>query len=168
MKTHVLMLSKNFLAKHPKKGQLTYFKTKFLNAQDAAKGIVPAEENLRLNHAFKKHTIREDLPKWKHIFEEIARGEACLSIREWSGRPRQSAAIEIKRLTANDGISLQELRFMPDRSGEGYYVTIDGKQISVDKIADNDGLSLAEWSAWFKDVDKSQPLAVIQFTRFRY
>lgn len=168
MKIHVIMLSKNFLAKHPKKGLPTHFKTKFMNAQNGAVSKPSYDGDLNLEHAFKRHTMRENLPYWKSIFEEIARGEACLSVREWSGRPRRSASVEIKRLTASDGISLQELRFIPDRSGKGYYVTIDGTQVSANTIANNDGLSFADWSAWFKDVDKSKPLAVIQFTRFRY
>ena len=168
MKTYVLMLSKNFPVKHPKKGQLTYFKTKFLNAYNAHKGILPKDEDLRHVYPFKRHTIRGNYPRWKKRFEEIARGEACLSIREWSGRPRQSATVEIMRLTAKDGISLQELRYMPDRSGLGYYLAIDGKQVPMNVIANNDGLSISDWSMWFIEEDKTQSFAVIQFTRFRY
>lgn len=168
MKTYVLMLSKNFPVKHPKKGQLTYFKTKFLNAYYAWKGMRPKDEDLQHVHPFKYHTIRGNYPRWKKRFEEIARGKACLSIREWSGRPRQSAPVEIMQLTAKDGISLQELRYMPDRSGLGYYLAIDGKPMSMNKIANNDGLSISDWSMWFIEEDKTQSFAVIQLTRYRY
>ena len=38
----------------------------------------------------------------------------------------------------------------------------------VADLAANDGLSLADWKEWFKNYDLTQPLAVIQFTPFKY
>ncbi len=35
-------------------------------------------------------------------------------------------------------------------------------------LARNDGLSLEDWEAWFKDYDLSKPMAIIHFTPFRY
>jgi hypothetical protein len=46
---------------------------------------------------------------------------------------------------------------------------IDGKFKPVTKdIALNDGLSFADFKAWFQDYDLSKPMAIIHFTDFRY
>jgi hypothetical protein len=62
MKTYVLTLSKNFPASHPKAGQATDFNMEF--------------------YAYCKIlTIRANYPFWIKRFEDIERGDACLSIR---------------------------------------------------------------------------------------
>ena len=37
-------------------------------------------------------------------------------------------------------------------------------------LAENDGLTLADWEAWFSNpkYDLSEPMAIIHFTKFRY
>ena len=37
-----------------------------------------------------------------------------------------------------------------------------------EQIAINDGLTLKDWDDWFSDYDKTEPLAIIHFTKFRY
>lgn len=166
MKTYILMLAKNYLAEHPKKGKATSFETKVRNAIAVANGKARLEGDFPT--ALKYHTCREDYFKWKKIFDEILRGDACLSIRQWEGLPRRSKAIEILRLTKDNCIGLQRLDFVFDKSGKSYITMIDNKVIPVDKIANNDGLTLPDWQAWFKKADLTQPMAVIQFTQFRY
>ena len=46
--------------------------------------------------------------------------------------------------------------------------SIDGHFSNEEFLANNDGLTLRDWCAWFKDYDLSKPLAIIQFTKFRY
>lgn len=159
MKTYYLTLSQVFPSTHPRAGQPTSFKQKLFNGLDY----------------WKLHTIRANYDFWAKRFEKIAAGEACLSIREWVGKPygKGSTQREIVRLTHEDGIGIQKLQFP---FGTLYDALIeDDKTISMFKLNDNnnalaynDGLCPEDWKAWFKDYDLSKPMAIIHFTKFRY
>ena len=170
MKTYVLTLSKTFPAKHPFSGLPTFFKTKLEIAN-----VIPFDETNRQSvpdgqPQMKLHTIRANYPLWRKRFDEIERGEACISLRQWSGKPYASKQIEIGRLTKDDGIGIQLLKFQPDRDGQYVWwnFNIDGRYGEVDDLAMNDGLTLYSWKQWFKSYDLSKPLAIIHFTKFRY
>lgn len=158
-KIYVLMLSKVFPATHPRAGQPTDFREKFL----AAINRDPIEW-------LKKHTIRANYVLWRKRFEQIDKGEACLSVRQWTGKPYRSKQFELARLTREDGIGLQKLSFDKDRDGciLFNYFDIDGRFANIEDVANNDGLSFSDWREWFKDYDFSQPMAIIHFTPFRY
>lgn len=145
MKTYVLMLSKVFPATHPLKGEPTGFREAF-----------------RKN---KLHTIRANYPLWKKRIAEVQRGEAVLSVRQWSGRPYMSKQETIATLTADDGVGIQKLTFF---SGRIIYPTVGKYQPSVKEIAHNDGLDSTYWLYWFRNYDLTKPLAIIHFTSFRY
>ena len=168
LKTHVITLSMVFPATHPRKGQPTNFRAAFNNAQMCAKcrksGMCCGE---CIVGYLKKHTLRKNYGYWHGIFEEINRGEACLSVRVWSGKPYRSKQVEIMKLTREDGIGLQKLCF-PNRSTA--WVDYPEKRLSVDfnYLAENDGLSIEDWCDWFRHYDLSEPLAIIHFTNFRY
>lgn len=162
MKTYVITFSKTFPSKHPKAGQPTFFKDKFHAA------ITHNDEYWK-----KLHTIRANYPLWCKRFEQIERGEACISLRQWTGKPYASKQIEISRLTKDDGIGLQKMEFLAFH--EGYRkdagIWIAGHVIPMrerEQIAINDGLTLQDWDNWFADYDKTEPLAIIHFTKFRY
>lgn len=144
MKTYYLTLSKVFPSTHAKAGMNTCF-----------------EEKLRV---YKLHTIRANYEFWKKRFEKIEKGEACLSIRQWSGKPYRSKQVEIARLTREDGIGIERLMF--DKSLLLPHVNY--KPVGIGNLANNDGLSLDDWKEWFKGYDLSKPLAIIHFTPFRY
>lgn len=170
MKTYVLTLSKTFPAKHPLAGLPTFFKTKLEIAN-----VIPFDETNRHSvpdgqPQMKLHTIRANYPLWRKRFDEIDRGEACISLRQWSGKPYASKQIEIGRLTKDDGIGIQRLKFQPDRDGQYVWwnFNIDGKFHDVHHLAMNDGLTFYSWRQWLKDYDFSKPLAIIHFTKFRY
>lgn len=154
MKTYYITLSQVFPATHAKAGMPTYF-----------------EEQL-IQHT-KLHTIRANYGFWRKRFEQIAAGEACLSIRQWVGKPygKGSTQREIVRLTHEDGIGIQKLTFPFGTLNEA--VIEDAEHIGVfcgitQTLATNDGLSLNDWREWFKDYDLSKPMAIIHFTPFRY
>lgn len=154
MKIYSLILSKVFPSTHAKAGMDTDF------------------EELLLQY-IKLHTIRANYDFWKKRFEQIAAGEACLSIRQWVGKPygKGSTQREIVRLTREDGIGIQKLTFPFGTFNEA--VIEDAEHIGVfsgiaQTLATNDGLSLRDWEAWFKDYDLSKPMAIIHFTPFRY
>lgn len=162
MKTYVITLSRKFPATHPRAGQPTGFFDKFIAGQaDSRKGWLVSP---------KLHTIRANYDLWKKRFEQIAAGEACLSVRQWSGAPYRSKQVEIARLTRLDGIGIQRLSFDQDRDGCVSYkfFDIDGHYADINDVANNDGLTFDDWREWFKNYDLTKPLAIIHFTKFRY
>lgn len=162
MDTYVITLSQVFPVTHSRKGEPTGFKDKFLNAIKA----VPEEW-------WKLHTIRANCDLWKKRFEKIEKGEACLSIRQWAGKPYRSKQVEIARLTREDGIGIEIVKFTEHLECQTIYCNNDffRKRVTCFRPNDfshNDGLSLDDWKEWFKSYDLSKPLAIIHFTSFRY
>lgn len=92
-KIYVITLSKVFPKIHKRKGEPTFFEEKFLRKQ-------------------KLHTIRANYDLWKERIEEIQKGNAVLSVRQWTGMPYRSKQREIACLTDLDGIGLQELKMI--------------------------------------------------------
>lgn len=150
-KTYVLMLAKNFPAKHPRPGNATGLREKFLSGE-------------------KRHTIRTNFPLWAKRIREVQQGEAVISVRQWEGRSYFSRQKTIGCLTAESGTGIQKLTFQLDRDGcaSFKFLDIDGKYPELTELAANDGLSADDWKEWFRGYDFSQPMAVIQFGKFRY
>jgi len=147
MKTYVITLSKAFPKTHKRAGDPTNFRTLF-------------------ETGVKKHTIRANYPLWAKRIKEVQDGKACLSIRQWSGKPYASKQEEICRLSADNGVGIQYMYYPELMCGT---LDKDGtKKLSASQLANNDGLSFIDWQDWFKDYDISQPLAIIHFTKFRY
>ena len=168
MKKYVITLSKVFPTTHPKAGIPTGFEHK-----------LHAAINGWSDHAhLKLHTIRANYPLWAKRFEQIERGEAYLSVRQWSGKPYASKQVEIARLTKEDGIGIQKLYLTDEINLLGEYGIVEStwelfgipgdSKVSCKQLAYNDGLSYEDWDAWFEKYDKSKPLAILHFTKFRY
>ena len=173
MKTYVLILSRTFPAKHPRKGEQTNFDTKLLNA-------VWSAHNMSIGFSqvwMKFHTIRTNYELWSKRFMYIYEGKAALSIRYWTGKPYHSKQTEICKLIKEDGIGLQHA-YIEEITKSGSHdmdislmvvgdhcqdTIVDGKT-----IAKNDGLSLRDWLPFFNGHNISNPLAIIHFTKFRY
>ena len=182
MKTYYLTLSPVFPSTHQRKGEETGFYKKLERARDCSRcelsgwaGDVKLTDYLKCTNPcfdgyLKLHTIRANYEFWRKRFEKIAKGEACLSIRQWVGKPygKGSTQREIVRLTREDGIGIQKLTFPFGTFNEA--AIEDAEHVGVfsgiaQTLAANDGLSLSDW---FKDYDLSQPMAIIHFTPFRY
>ena len=171
MKTYYLTLSVAFPVTHARAGKPTEFRQSFANAQMCAK-CQSEPKGMCMGECIvgrkKVHTIRGNFPLWEKRFEEIERGEACLAVKQWTGRPYRSTMVEIARLTREDGIGLQQLRFTVDADNSRVAI-IDGVCLpSLRVLADNDGLSFDDWNEWFRGSQCSQPMAIIHFTKFRY
>lgn len=178
MKTYVIMLAKTFPRGHFAEGRLTFFKEKMMLAlgcphcdteQDlSGDNISKCNSCMYATMNKKLHTIRGNYELWESRFKEIDAGKACLSIREWEGKPYRSKQVEIIRLTKEDGIGLQRLSFAMNSHAHPF---IDGiSSVKADEIAHNDGITYFEWREreWFSDCDLSKQFAIIHFTKFRY
>lgn len=161
-KKYVITLSQVFPVTHIRKGEPTGFKDQFLAA-------------IKHNGEWRKiHTIRANYELWKKRFEKIEKGEACLCIRQWTGKPYRSKQVEIARLTREDGIGIQKLEIVKEKlmSRPIFLGYVDGVLQDGYKffplLANHDGLSLDDWKEWFKGYDLNKPLVIIHFTNFRY
>lgn len=153
MKTIVLTVSRNFLAYHPKAGQPTSFIEKLRFES-------PEGPN-------KIHTIRANPEGWERRIKQILAGEACLSLRYWSGKPYKSVQGYIA--TLKESVGHQKITICNPITGLEAYV--DGKQVDITSLARNDGLSREDFEAWFAPHFKKSNVfegAIIHFTHFRY
>lgn len=157
MKTFVITLSKTFPRTHIHSGRETHF------AHLLGNGLNLTEDGLK-NCRHKIHTVRTNLPLWEKRISEIQRGQAVLSIREWTGRPYGSPQKELARLTCSDGVGIQVLKLENLLSP----AVIGGEKVELHDLAAHDGLSFTDWFYWFIKVDFRQPMAIIHFTKFRY
>lgn len=163
------MLSEFFPSGHPKAGKPTYFTDKIARA-----GVSLLDGTMHQQFSaptYKYHTIRGNYNYWEKCFKEIYAGNACLSLRQWAGIPYRSKHIELARLTMEDGIGIQKLTFKDcfwhaDRLCSPI---IDGVPIDdYTQLAANDGLGAGDWMAWFLNYKLDSPMAIIQFTKYRY
>lgn len=153
-------VSVKFPASHPRKGEMTYFIDKILKRSSEFYTFLGWQ---------KIHTIRANYELWAYLFEKINRGEAVLELYYWDGKPYNSKAITICQLGKDDGIGIQYLDFLNGNFSDP--VAFDRKtmvHLTRDQLAKNDGLSLEDFTAWFKGYDLSQTMAIIHFTPFRY
>ena len=159
IKTYNIMLSKVFPVTHKRAGEPTLFSRKVRAAKYPT--VYPDEVP-------KLHTIRANCPLWEKRIAEVQAGNAEICLRQWTGKPYRSKTVEIMRLTADDGVGLQKLRFTVDVDCSRVAL-IDGISLpSLRVLANNDGLSLDDWNDWFRGYDGSKPMAIIHFTSFRY
>lgn len=144
MKTYVLTIAQKFPKSHPCAGEATHFAD-------------------QINLGIKQHTIRLNYALWKKRFEKINKGDACISVRQWKGRPYFSKQEEIDILFNTDGIGLQKLHAYETM----LYVDKIDKAIPTHIIATNDGLSLKEFQGWFQ-LPLEEDAAIIWFNENRY
>lgn len=193
IKTYVITLSPFFLKGHPKVGKPTRFRCKFLMGRNLSDACMwdcsfDGKDNTRRSCSrnaiiengipwnFPKiHTIRTNYQLWEKRINEVQEGRAILSIRQWSGKPYRSQQVVIANLTKDDGVGIQALKIVRyiEKAENKEYVAryIDGEikdSLTFDEIAHNDGLSLEDWTAWFKGADLTNTMAIIHFTKFRY
>lgn len=158
-----IMFSTTFPAEHPRKGQCTYFKDKIELAMRKTAfvscGIIEHDKPGIIHLEPKLHTIRNNYELWKKRIAKVHAGEAVIDLCYWElpgGRYRPgNQAWSFATLDKDSGCGVQELQY-------GFDKTL------IPELAKNDGLSLEDFKAWFKNKDISQPMAIIQFTNFRY
>lgn len=147
----IITFSKKFPPGHPKVGQPTGFEGK-------------------LAAGTKIHTIRADAKGWwEKCAEAINSGRKYLSLREWTGRPYNS---DQRILGERERIGLQKITMTYSSEDALPQAWVDGKEVPVEQLAKNDGLSVEDFVAWFFGT----PLysgnvfegKVIHLTDFRY
>jgi len=143
MKTYVLTISKYFPAKHPKVGGVTKFFDKIYFHE-------------------KIHTIRANYELWKKRIDKVNEGSAVISVRQWTGKPYHSKQEEKFQFKQGE-VGIQKIEFTP----LGWFIDDYDSDVRTYDIAQNDGLLVADFIAWFKNYP-DEPMAIIHFTSFRY
>jgi hypothetical protein len=144
MKKYILTVSIRFPKTHPRKGESTGFP-------------------LAIKHYDKIHTIRKNYDLWEKRFAKIAKGEAYLSVRIWTGEPYKSKQAEIFKYFKEHNIGLEKL----EDPTNALVAWVNGTKQDWETIAKNDGLSFFDFCDWFK-IREKKPMAIIHFTNFRY
>ena len=118
----------------------------------------------------KIHTIRGNYQIWEKRFQKINKGKAVISVCVWEGKPygKNSTIKEIRQLSKEDGIGLQKLRLKYYNDNTIETQIIGSHAPYLKDLANNDGLMLEDWRAWFRKKVLNEPFAIIHFTNFRY
>lgn len=174
LKTYRLSISSVFPATHTRKGEETQFYSKIKNAVENRIGMNTYDKNGDEVFVSEKkfHTCRASYDLWKKRIDEVNAGKAILVVFEWVGVPYRSKQRALFTFGNNSGIGIQHLEFRKDRDRAVFWnhPLINGvdKNTELSNLAHNDGLSLQDFKDWFKGYDTSKPMAIIQFTNFRY
>ena len=168
IKRYRLGVSRNFPITHPKKGQPTCFFDKITNA------LIPNSGGCK-----KLHTCRANYPLWEKRMAEVQAGRAVIELFYWSGKPYHkdengAGQVVFATLDKDSGCGIQELDLSLFVSHKMAFANSTNPEytsavpILPSLIAQNDGLSLDDFKAWFKSYDLSNTMAIIHFTSFRY
>jgi hypothetical protein len=156
----------------------------------------PTEFAEKIKVGTKLHTIRalKDNPKgWYYKIKEVEGGNAVLVLYTWSGKTYRSRIHNLFVFAANsaagfvgelmkddrykgaipvigNGFGVQKALFMPSLQIVAVGSEDNGEVHTVEyaEVAANDGLSPADFKSWLAGYDLSKPMAIIQFTKFRY
>lgn len=157
-----LAISQFFPSYHSQAGKPTCFPSRILFAL--------VDYDIQFNHLIQKiHTCRENYDLWEKRFKKIDEGLAVLELFPWQGKPYRSCQHVFATLDSTNGIGLQKLTFNTGMKGVSIEIGENMETlVSIDHIAQNDGLSTSDYLEWFKNTDLSTPKALIHFTAFRY
>lgn len=115
---------------------------------------------------------RQNYEFWKKRIDEVNKGNAILSVRQWSGKPYNSKQIEIKQFKQGE-LDYQRVLITGSDSKSGLYIGIntggDFKHLSdksINKLANNDGLTLQQFQSWFKY--GAEDGIIIHWTKLKY
>jgi len=145
----IITLCKVFPVAHSRAGQPTGFE-----------GKLKAGEKI--------HTIRYNAKGvWDERYKGISSGKKYLSVREWTGRPYNS---EQREFAQYEKIGLQHITMTNCATDPYPQCWVDGKEIPIQEIARNDGLSIEDFVEWFFGNNKENTFegVVIHLTDFRY
>lgn len=174
LKHYRLSVSRVFPVSHPRKGEETNFKLKIQRNFDCK--VCPhvlCDTCYAGNFWTKLHTIRSNYPLWEKRMREVQEGRAVIELFYWSDKPYRSKQIVFATLDKDSGCGVQQIGFRFIKIDHPILYKETTKRVfeydmALTALAKNDGLSLEDFKAWFKNYDLSEPLAIIQFTKFRY
>lgn len=168
------MISTKYPAYHPKAGQDTYFDIKLKNSLSGHDQAILEYYDKDFNKTKmlitgrKIHTIRENYTLWSERIKQVQEGKAVLSIRIWRGQPYKSKQREIVRITKDNHPAVEFVVFCNDTAEVSERLSsLKSYPVNLEELANNDGLTIEDFKAWFKNKIVWSG-AIIHFTTFRY
>lgn len=166
-------VSPRFPSTHISKGEPTYFIEKILIGILGEQEYNKIHDNDCTGFIPKLHTCRKNYRLWEKRMKKVQTGRAVIDLFYWElagGRftPGNTKVVFLT-LDNNSGCGVQQVNFI-DLNIERPFIFGQGinSRNHFYEIAKNDGLSLGDFKSWFKGYDLSKPMAIIQFTKFRY
>jgi len=179
IKRYRLGVSRAFPTTHPKKGEPTYFVEKIIVGQIDVENfthIVCSQEYdseiVETCNDPKLHTCRANYPLWEKRIKEVQAGRAVIELFYWEDKPYRSKQVVFAVLDKDSGCGVQKMTFNKEDQNKPVllYPVIEDRPVieDIQTIRKNDGLEWKDFKSWFKNYDLSEPMAIIQFTKFRY
>jgi hypothetical protein len=165
-KKHKLTISSVFPKGHPKAGKETFYDHKIIGVVSGIKQPDSCGEKI--------HAIEYDYKLWKERIDLVNSGDAVLDLYYQVGDNFR----KFHTFDKDSGIEVQKLGFFRNSnlpfvsitttSHGGRAMSATFREIDINQLAENNGLSLQDFQEWLKISDHSKPLAIIHFTKFRY
>ena len=146
-----IMFSRLFPTTHSRRGEPTRFIEKVMLGE-------------------KIHTIRRHFDKWKILADKTHEKRYSISLCQWAATPRRSKHREIGLLDSRIGVQRVQLLYFAE--SDNIIATVDGKDVPVETLATNDGLSVEDFKEWFFGRNRTENDeyvgCIIHLTDFRY
>jgi hypothetical protein len=198
IKIYRLPLSRVFPATHPRAGEPTEFRYLIeTGLKNAPLRDLPFNcDYFGKIHTIRAINPESKSKNWIEKIEEVKEGKAVLVVYRWNDRPYSTDGCTnlfvfgtretenfIKELMRQEkyddaisvidsGIGTQKLNWCTSETASvtpSVYEDFPlGMPVNILELAENDGLSVEDFKAWFKNYDLSKQLIIIHFTNFRY
>jgi hypothetical protein len=166
IKKHKLNIRNIFPEEHSKAGKETFYAHKII-------GIVSGIKQTN-NYGEKIHVVEQNYDYWKKRIDMVNCGDAVLDLYCYFGDDFR----KFHTFDKNSGLDIQKLGFFKNSnlpfvsitttSHGGRAMSATLREIDINQLAENNGLSLQDFQEWLNISDCSKPLAIIHFTKFRY
>lgn len=118
----------------------------------------------------KIHTIRRQYDKWKVLADKTHEKRYSISLCQWAATPRRSQHRQIGLLDSRIGV--QRINMLYFAESDNIIATVDGHDVPVETIAENEGLTLPDFKEWFFGKNRTENDeyngCIIHLTEFRY
>jgi hypothetical protein len=117
----------------------------------------------------KIHMIRRFYDRWKVLSEKTSRRPYSIDLCQYTDRQRP----RFHRIASIDApLAVQRIRMLYSEQTGDVRVFVDGKEIPIEQIAQNDGLTVDDFKEWFfsghRAGNSDYDGCIIHFTDFRY
>lgn len=126
--------------------------------------IIPKEIKDKFLNGEILHVVRDNVPKWEQRINAIREGKAELVVRYWEGQPYKGTLTDICRLGSE--ISIQSFKFTDSKVAKN--ILVDNKKVLIEDFANDEGRTVTEWKYAMRKFHTKEPLAIINFTAFKY
>src|ERR1035437_8831419 len=153
-------VSRTYQSTHPRKGE----ETNFIEKIEIALNLGTWNEMPFYPYDSKLHTIRKNYPMWVKRMKKVMEGKAVIDLFYWTlpgGRYNpENKKVVFATLDKDSGCGVQEIEFGQIKGSLIPMFEGMANRTNCIELSKNDGLSLEDFKAWFKNYDLSEPMAI--------